>query len=169
MISIKAQYALRFAARFVAVWLAVLGCATSRSSDALQTQDSIAVPGEWLDLPASPFVITGSPTGPVLSNRTREAISQLTVGCVLESNGLVEVVGQLFHEDLSHGSWSREFPNREALRTLDAMKKNPEFFSKPPYLVQSCPADSRIAVTSASSRNGYRWSASGTAWPSRTH
>lgn len=165
----KTRYALRFAARFVVVWLAVVGCATSRAGDARQTRDQLTVPAEWIDLPASPFIITGSPTGPVLSNRTREAISQLTVGCVRESNGLVEVVGQLFHGDLSHGSWSQGFPNREALRTLDAMKRNPEFFSKPPYLLQPCPADSRIAVTSASSRNGYRWSASGTAWPSRSH
>lgn len=165
----KTRHPLRFVARFVVVWLAVGGCATSRSGDAPQTRDLLTVPGEWLDLPASPFVIAGPPTGPVLSNRTSEAISQLSVGCVRESNGLVEVVGQLFHEDLSHGSWSQAFPNREALRTLDAIKRNPEFFSKPPYSLQPCPADSRLAVTSASSKDGYRWSASGTAWPPRTH
>jgi hypothetical protein len=85
----KTRYALRFAARFAVVWLAAVGCATFRSGDELQTRDRVAVPDDWLDLPASPFMITGSPTGPVLSNRTGEAISQLTVSCVRDSSGLV--------------------------------------------------------------------------------
>lgn len=161
----------RHVVQFV-TWAIVLstpafGCSAARSGGERQTRAPLAVPPSWLDLPASPFAVVHSSSGPALSNRTRHAISSLTVGCIRETAGVVEVVGHLFTQDLSQGAWSKDYPDREALFTVDAITLRPEHFSAPPISLRPCPPGSRTAVTAAGSREGYRWTAAGTAWPSR--
>jgi hypothetical protein len=129
---------------------------------AQQTADPLEViPPAWVDLPEAPFVARVVLGRAVLVNRTNTTFEFVSTGCVRQAGGLARIVGGLFASLITDGAYA---PGRE-VEGLLRIVNNIEHYMSLSDFVKQCPADSRIAVTAASARSGYRWSAEGTPWP----
>jgi hypothetical protein len=142
--------------------LALLVCLAGRQLGAQQTPDPLEViPRTWVDLPEAPFgarVVLGRA---VLVNRSNTTFESVSTGCVREDGGRARIVGSLFGSLTTDGAFTPSGEVEGLLRILN----NIEHYMSLSDFSKQCPAESRMAVTAASARSGYRWSAEGTPWP----
>ena len=150
----------------VTLGVAAYGCSAAPRAT-LGTNPPPALPAAWLDFPDSPVAAIASGPGFVLENRTALRISDWSVGCVREANGLVTVATPLWNVS-SSGSWVRGFTNRDVFDELNRLDTDPELYNRPPVQIRPCRPGTRPAITSVGSREGYKWFAEGTKWPTES-
>jgi hypothetical protein len=151
--------------------MVLLGCGAG-SSHRLTADPLERIPATWIDLPEAPFVARRVRGLAVLVNRSNRVFDRLTLGCVVQREGKVRTVGELFAMEVSDGLFG---PGREVEGFLRMVNNIDWYVANQPRIVggddviRPCPANAKTALVTASLGPGrtapaHSWSAEGTDW-----
>jgi len=126
------------------------------------------IPADWIDLPKAPFVATIVDGKAVLVNRSTASFDSVAAGCVVEDDGAVRIVGELFSQDISHGAYApggRVEGLLPMVNNIDWYVANQGRIIGRCDLIKRCPEGSNTALIRARLRDKQEWSAARTPWP----
>ena len=126
------------------------------------------IPAEWINLPEAPFHAELAGSKAVLVNRTGSEFNTLEIGCAVENDGRVRIVGKLLLFDVFDSSYRPGATLEEPFATLHRLDRygaNAGNIIGRPGVFSRCPVGSMMTVVAAGLRGGPRWSADGTRWP----
>ncbi len=104
----------------------------------------------------------------VLVNRSSESFDSVAAGCVVEDDGAVRIVGELFGQDIFDGTYG---PGAAVVGLLPMVNNIDWYVANQGRiigrrdLVRRCPEGSKTAVIRARLRDKQEWSAARTSWP----
>jgi len=162
----------------VALWLLLLMVGCHQPHPATPSEHGDVIPTKWIDLPDAPFaarlVQSGKNRVVTLVNRTKRSFDFVQTGCVIERDGKAAVVAEYFVTQVHDGTLGpgEMIDNMSLMRDLNEFDRDAEAFRQAlrahtgvDLPLKPCPLDGRFAIVGAGMRDGYRWSAEGTAWP----